>query len=128
MKIDEFLIETGKYAAGAFVAGAIGACAGYTFGTISRGNPYLTAQVIAIAAIAAFVFRQCVEIGFEESSRANRDNIYILAYSLAGATLTIALRNLEIISIIGTIVISGLTVAANSLAIYAHTKSEYLYA
>ena len=128
MKLGDFLISTGKYGMGTLVAGAIGACAGYTFGTVSKGNPVLTAQVFAISAVAAFIFRQCVEYGFEDLRDRGRNFIYILAASLGGATLTIALKNLEIISKIGTTVLAVVTIAVNALALYLHTERDYIYA
>lgn len=113
---------------GTAVAGAIGACAGYTFGTLSKGNPMLTAQVFAITAVAAFIFRQCVEYGFEELGDSGRNFIYILAASLGGATFTIALKNLEVISKIGATTLAVLTVGFNAFALFAHTQDEYFYA
>ena len=128
MKLGDFLISTGKYGMGTLVGGAIGACAGYTFGTLSKGNPILTAQVFAIATIAAFIFRQCVENGFEDLRDRGRNLIYILAASVGGATFAITLKNLEIISRIGTAVLAGLTLAVNGIALYMHFQRDYIYA
>lgn len=127
MKLSEFLIGTSKYGMGTIVSGAIGACAGYTFGTLSKGNPMLTAQVFAIAAVAAFIFRQCVENGFEDLRDRGRNFIYILGATAGGAAFTITLKNLEIISRIGTAVLAGLTVAINAYALYMHTERDYIF-
>lgn len=127
MKLEDFLIGCGKYGMGAIVAGSIGACAGYTFSTIFGGNIMLTTQVIAIAAIAAFLFRQCVEHGFDELNKAQRNFIYILGASFGGAAFTAALKNLEIISRIGTSVLAFCLLTINGLALVASFNGDHLF-
>lgn len=127
MKLVDFLVGAGKYCMGAVAVGSLGACAGYTFGTLSRGNPLLAAQTLAIAAVAAYIFRQCLEHGLEDMRDSTRNFIYILGTSLGGATFTIALKNLEIISRIGTAVLGVAFLAANALLIYAHYEESYLF-
>ena len=128
MKLVDFLIHTGKYCMGAVAVGSLGACAGFTFATLSKGNPILAAQTLAIAAVAAYIFRQCVEHGLEDISDVSKNLTYILATILGGATFTIALKNLEIISKIGIAVLGVSFAAFNAIAIYAHYEREYLFA
>ena len=128
MKLVDFLIHTGKYCMGAVAVGSLGACAGYTFGTLSRGNSLLAAQTLAIAAVAAYIFRQCVEHGLDDMRDSSTNFVYILGTSLGGATFTIALKNLEIISRIGTAVLGMLFLLPTPLFIYAHYEAAYVFA
>ena len=128
MKLEDVLIHTCKYGMGAAVSGAIGACAGYTYGTLSGVNSFLAAQALAIAAVAFFTFRQFVESGFEESSQESRNLIHILGYALGGVAFALALKNLDIISKVGAVILGTLAVALSGGAFYAHTQNEYVYA
>lgn len=96
MKIEDF----GHFCGGACISGSIGACAGYCFAIASDANPRLTAQLLAVASIAAFTFNVLVEnnpyLGYKD-----KHFVYALGIGFGGWAVSINLYKLGIISTFG---------------------------
>lgn len=82
----------------------VAGCGGYVYGTIEGVNPLLAAKAFAISMLIAELFTSFDYHRYQDDSKFEKERSVInLAFLMVGgATLTIAFRNLQLISSVGT--------------------------
>lgn len=127
MKVADLLVNSGKYLVGTIVTGAIGASAGYNYAILSGTNTLLTTQAFAAASIATYIFRQLVEIGFEDNKTGVRNFIHIVGYTMGGISASLIFNQLEILTPVRSKLFRNAVILINVIALLAHPFGIYLF-
>jgi hypothetical protein len=112
---DRFVENAAFAASGLYISSFVGTSVGYVLGSISKNDPILSAKVGFVASIA-------ISLGVVSSAHLSKDHdslfrpLLVFQNIVGGLAFTCALRNLQLISTIGTTVLAG-TFAASSFVI-----------